>query len=134
MVRMEGKRLHDLSARPHFETTLIDLVLDNFLTPQASEMAKRYEAKGGDYEDSGDNANEAKKGAPQPKKEAVAKGERKDPSEKVGTPKKPASDSKRKADTKSEDADKSKKPKKAKAPPKPATKGTREQPKRGVKK
>lgn len=117
-------------------------------------MAKRYEAKGGDYEDTGDNANEAKKGAPTPKKEAIASGERKDPSEPVGTPKtKKSSDknndaskqsgSKRKSDAKADDAEedkakdetkeKSKKPK-TKSEPKPAAKGTRQQPKRGVKK
>ena len=134
----------------------------NWSAWKASEMAKRYEAKGGDYEDTGDNANEAKKGAPNPKKEAVEKGERKDPSEAVGTPKtkkvadkksdtKKSDDkkdsgkkdddeeaketgSKRKSDTKTDDADKGKKAKAPKKEPKPAAKGTREQPKRGVKK
>ncbi|SOV04155.1 uncharacterized protein UDID_04577 [Ustilago sp. UG-2017a] len=116
---------------------------------KASEMAKRYEAKGGDYEDIGDNANEAKKGAPSPKKWAVEKGERKDPSEPVGTPKtkkggdekakdEPSeeSGSKRKASTKAEDGgkEKAKTAKKPKTQPKPAAKGTREQPKRSAKK
>jgi len=110
-------------------------------------MAKRYEAKGGDYEDTGDNPNEAKTGDPTPKKSAVEKGERKDPSEKVGTPKlkktsgakedeaSKDSGSKRKSDAKTEDQDKAKlkKAKTTKAQ-KPAAKGTREQPKRGVKK
>ncbi|SPO23781.1 uncharacterized protein UTRI_03691_B [Ustilago trichophora] len=123
----------------------------NWSAWKASEMAKRYEAKGGDYEDTGNNANEAKKGTPKPKKEAIEKGERKDPSEAVGTPKtaKKSGDkkddtaketgTKRKSDTKTEDADKvegkekSKKPR-TKKEPKPAAKGTREQPKRGVKK
>nr|CDI53740.1 conserved hypothetical protein [Melanopsichium pennsylvanicum 4] len=129
---------------------------------KASEMAKRYEAKGGDYEDTGDNANQAKKGAPKPKKEAIEKGERKDPSEAVGTPKsakkgksddKKAEDkeqgqdkteeddkatpSKRKSDAKDgekdEDKETTKKPR-TKKDPKPAAKGTREQPKRGAKK
>lgn len=111
---------------------------------KASEMAKRYEAKGGDYEDTGDNANEAKKGNPKPKKEAVEKGERKDPSEPVGTSKSKnnsekkneasepeESGSKRKPESKSGNGAKSKKAKKEAKPP---TKGTREQPKRGVKK
>ena len=34
---------------------------------KAQELAKRYEAKGGDYEDTGDNKNQAKKGAPEKK-------------------------------------------------------------------
>ncbi len=140
---------------------LLPWIADDYVRT-AAEMAKKYEAKGGGYEDTGDNANEAKKGTPQPKKEAVEKGERKDPSEAVGTPKtkktgnKKADDkkadekkddeekddekkdddkeagSKRKADTKADDKDKaedkSKKPKKTKAEPKPAAKGTREQP------
>lgn len=102
---------------------------------KAAEMSKRYEAKGGEYEDTGDNPNEAKTGAPTPKKEAVKKGERKDPSEAVGTPKKRKSDAK--ADDESKKEESNEKPKKAKTTkkePKPATKGTREQPKRGVKK
>jgi len=109
-------------------------------------MAKHYEAKGGDYEDTGDNPNKAKTGDPTPKKSAVEKGERKDPLEKVGTPKSKKTNgdkedqaskesSKRKSDAKAEDQDKAK-PKKAKTAKaqKPAAKGTREQPKRGVKK
>ncbi|CBQ73302.1 conserved hypothetical protein [Sporisorium reilianum SRZ2] len=99
---------------------------------KAAEMSKRYEAKGGDYEDTGDNPNEAKKGAPAPKKKAVESGERKDPSLPVGTPK-----TKRKSDDADKDEAKEAKPKKAKTTkkdPKPATKGTRQQPKRGVKK
>lgn len=102
-------------------------------------MAKVYEKKGGDYEESGDNANQAKKGAPKPKKEAVEKGERKDPSEPVGTPKTKKADTgdKRKADTDS--AEPKKAPaKKAKTngtkDKKPATPATRSQPKRGSKK
>ncbi|SNX83797.1 uncharacterized protein MEPE_02505 [Melanopsichium pennsylvanicum] len=99
---------------------------------KASEMAKRYEAKGGDYEDTGDNANQAKKGAPKPKKEAIEKGERKDPSEAVGTPKS-AKKSDAKDGEKDEDKETTKKPR-TKKDPKPAAKGTREQPKRGAKK
>ena len=34
---------------------------------KASEMAKRYEAKGGDYEDTGENKNKSQKGAPEKK-------------------------------------------------------------------
>lgn len=30
-------------------------------------MAKRYEARGGDYEDTGENKNKAQKGAPEKK-------------------------------------------------------------------
>jgi hypothetical protein len=30
-------------------------------------MARRYEAKGGDYEDAGDNKNKAQKGPPEKK-------------------------------------------------------------------
>lgn len=102
---------------------------------KASEMAKVYEAKGGDYEDTGDNPNEAKKGNPSPKKKAVESGERKDPSEAVGTPK----TAKRKSDAKSDGAkdeggDSKSKKAKTKKETKPPTKGTREQPKRGVKK
>lgn len=122
---------------------------------QAAEMAKRYEAKGGGYEDTGDNANEAKTGPPKPKKEAIERGERKDPSEAVGTPKSPKkssdkkdnaskeSSSKRKSDDKAdedkdnegtaESKEKAKKPK-TKKETKPAAKGTRTQPKRSVKK
>ncbi|GAC97474.1 DNA binding protein URE-B1 [Pseudozyma hubeiensis SY62] len=96
---------------------------------KAAEMSKKYEAKGGKYEDTGDNPNQAKTGAPSPKKKAIESGERKDPSEAVGTPKK------RKTEAKDESA-KEEKPKKprTKKEPKPAAKGTREQPKRGVKK
>ena len=102
---------------------------------KAAEMSKRYEAKGGDYEDSGDNPNEAKKGAPSPKKKAIESGERKDPSEAVGTPKaKRKSDAKADNDAKDEPKKETKKAKTTKKEPKPATKGTREQRKRGVKK
>lgn len=99
---------------------------------KAAEMSKRYEAKGGTYQDTGDNPNQAKTGAPTPKKEAINKGERKDPSEAVGTPKKRKADAKDDR-AKSESKEKSKKPR-TKKEPKPATKGTREQPKRGAKK
>jgi len=34
---------------------------------KAGEMARRYEQKGGDYEDTGDNKNKAQKGAPEKK-------------------------------------------------------------------
>jgi hypothetical protein len=34
---------------------------------KAGEMARRYEAKGGDYEDAGDNKNKAQKGPPEKK-------------------------------------------------------------------
>ncbi len=34
---------------------------------KAGELARRYEAQGGDYEDTGDNKNKAKKGAPEKK-------------------------------------------------------------------
>ena len=34
---------------------------------KAGELARRYEAKGGDYEDTGENKNKAKKGTPEPK-------------------------------------------------------------------
>ncbi|KAK5115977.1 hypothetical protein LTR62_000433 [Meristemomyces frigidus] len=34
---------------------------------KAGEMAKRYEAQGGDYEDTGENKNKAKKGEPERK-------------------------------------------------------------------
>jgi hypothetical protein len=34
---------------------------------KAGEMARRYEAQGGDYEDTGDNKNKAQKGAPEKK-------------------------------------------------------------------
>ena len=34
---------------------------------KAGEMARRYEAAGGDYEDTGDNKNKAKKGEPERK-------------------------------------------------------------------
>lgn len=34
---------------------------------KAGEMARRYEARGGDYEDTGDNKNKAQKGAPEKK-------------------------------------------------------------------
>lgn len=108
----------------------------NWSAWKAAEMAKVYEAKGGDYEDTGDNPNEAKKGDPAPKKKAIESGERKDPSEAVGKPK----TAKRKSDAKTDSAkdegmdDKPKKAKTTKKEAKPPTKGTREQPKRGVKK
>ena len=35
---------------------------------KAGEMARRYEAAGGDYKDTGDNKNKSQKGAPQKKK------------------------------------------------------------------
>ncbi|TKY89248.1 hypothetical protein EX895_001779 [Sporisorium graminicola] len=104
---------------------------------KAAEMSKRYEAKGGEYQDTGDNPNQAKKGAPAPKKNAIESGQRKDPSLPVGTAK-----TKRKSDTNADDGDKdnqketakSKKAKTTKTDSKPVTKGTRQQPKRGVKK
>ncbi|CDS00141.1 hypothetical protein [Sporisorium scitamineum] len=103
---------------------------------KAAEMSKRYEAKGGDYQDTGENPNEPKKGTPAPKKKAVESGQRKGPSQPVGAPK-----TKRKSDAETDDGDKDqakdakpKKPKTTKEEPKPATKGTRQQPKRGVKK
>ncbi|EMD00707.1 hypothetical protein BAUCODRAFT_118453 [Baudoinia panamericana UAMH 10762] len=34
---------------------------------KAGEMSKRYEAEGGDYKDTGDNKNKAKKGEPERK-------------------------------------------------------------------
>ena len=34
---------------------------------KAGEMARRYEAQGGDYKDTGDNKNKAKKGEPERK-------------------------------------------------------------------
>ena len=34
---------------------------------KAGEMARRYEAQGGDYKDTGDNKNKAKKGEPEKK-------------------------------------------------------------------
>lgn len=34
---------------------------------KAGEMARRYEAAGGDYKDTGDNKNKAKKGEPEKK-------------------------------------------------------------------
>ncbi|KAK6443481.1 hypothetical protein LTR95_000308 [Oleoguttula sp. CCFEE 5521] len=34
---------------------------------KAGEMARRYEAAGGDYKDTGDNKNKAQKGAPEKK-------------------------------------------------------------------
>ncbi|RMY38432.1 hypothetical protein D0865_13098 [Hortaea werneckii] len=34
---------------------------------KAGELSKRYEAAGGDYEDTGDNKNKAQKGAPEKK-------------------------------------------------------------------
>jgi hypothetical protein len=34
---------------------------------KAGEMARRYEAQGGDYKDTGENKNKAKKGAPEKK-------------------------------------------------------------------
>ncbi|GAK65852.1 uncharacterized protein PAN0_010c4074 [Moesziomyces antarcticus] len=123
----------------------------NWSAYKAAEMAKKYEAKGGRYEDTGDNANEAKTGTPKPKKEAVEKGERKDPSAPVGTPKtkKASTDSKESKDSKDDsktsgakrkaDEDKPKeaaqpKKKTPKTQAKPPAKGTRTQPKRGAKK
>jgi len=35
---------------------------------KAGELARRYEAQGGDYKDTGDNKNKAQKGAPEKKK------------------------------------------------------------------
>jgi len=67
----------------------------NWSAYKAAEMAKVYEAKGGGYEDSGDNPNEASKGAPKPKESAVKSGERKDPSAPVGSKKAPASKGKK---------------------------------------
>ncbi|KAK3698474.1 hypothetical protein LTR37_016945 [Vermiconidia calcicola] len=34
---------------------------------KAAELSKRYEAEGGDYKDTGDNKNKAKKGEPERK-------------------------------------------------------------------
>lgn len=51
---------------------------------KAAEMAKKYEAKGGDYENTGDNPNKAEKGEPKPKESAVKKGERKPKGAPVG--------------------------------------------------
>jgi len=34
---------------------------------KAGELARRYEAQGGDYRDTGDNKNKAKKGTPEKK-------------------------------------------------------------------
>ena len=34
---------------------------------KAGELARRYEAEGGDYKDTGDNKNKAKKGEPEKK-------------------------------------------------------------------
>lgn len=34
---------------------------------KAGELARRYEAQGGDYEDTGDNKNKSQKGAPEKK-------------------------------------------------------------------
>ncbi|KEF61920.1 uncharacterized protein A1O9_03492 [Exophiala aquamarina CBS 119918] len=34
---------------------------------KAGELARRYEAQGGDYKDTGDNKNKAQKGAPEKK-------------------------------------------------------------------
>jgi len=34
---------------------------------KAGELARRYEAAGGDYEDTGDNKNKAQKGSPEKK-------------------------------------------------------------------
>ncbi|PWO01402.1 hypothetical protein FA09DRAFT_314184 [Tilletiopsis washingtonensis] len=67
----------------------------NWSAYKAAEMAKVYEAKGGGYEDSGDNPNEASKGAPKPKESAVKSGERKDPAAPVGSKKAPASKGKK---------------------------------------
>lgn len=106
----------------------------NWSAWKAAEMAKVYEAKGGDYTDTGDNPNQAKKGDPAPKKSAVESGERKDPSAAVGTPKTAKRKSDAKEDTKEEAKEKPKKAKTTKKEAKPATKGTRTQPKRGVKK
>ncbi|GAC76116.1 predicted ABC-type transport, ATPase component [Moesziomyces antarcticus T-34] len=117
----------------------------NWSAYKAAEMAKKYEAKGGGYEDTGDNANEAKTGAPKPKKEAVEKGERKDPSAPVGTPKTKKASNDNKDDSKTSgakrkaDEDKPKeaaqpKKKTSKTQAKPPAKGTRTQPKRGAKK
>ena len=40
-------------------------------------MAKRYEARGGDYEDTGENKNKAQKGAPEKKKKQTDGGKQK---------------------------------------------------------
>lgn len=37
---------------------------------KAAEMARRYEAAGGDYKDTGDNKNKPKKGEPEKKEDA----------------------------------------------------------------
>ena len=37
---------------------------------KAGEMARRYEAQGGDYKDKGDNKNKAQKGEPEKKDDA----------------------------------------------------------------
>lgn len=39
----------------------------NWSAWKAGEMAKRYEAEGGDYKDTGDNKNKSQKGAPEKK-------------------------------------------------------------------
>lgn len=39
----------------------------NWSAWKAGEMARRYEAEGGDYKDTGDNKNKAKKGEPEKK-------------------------------------------------------------------
>ena len=39
----------------------------NWSAWKAGEMARRYEAQGGDYKDTGDNKNKAKKGEPEKK-------------------------------------------------------------------
>ncbi|KJX99996.1 unnamed protein product [Zymoseptoria tritici ST99CH_1A5] len=39
----------------------------NWSAWKAGEMARRYEAQGGDYEDNGENKNKAKKGEPEKK-------------------------------------------------------------------
>jgi hypothetical protein len=40
---------------------------------KASEMARRYEARGGDYEDTGENKNKAQKGPPEKKSSGGSK-------------------------------------------------------------
>jgi len=44
---------------------------------KAGEMARRYEAKGGDYEDTGENKNKSQKGAPEKKEEGAKKEDKK---------------------------------------------------------
>ena len=97
---------------------------------KAAEMAKVYEAKGGSYEDTGSNPNAAEKGEPKPKKEAVESGERKAKDAPVGAKK---TQTKAKKETSTGDKGKSKSSANKAGKAKPATPGSRKQPKRGSK-